>query len=264
MTPTYAPDGRVLELRVRVTNYEPFSQGESVLYRALPENLPNLPAQRETLTRRLSEAIAGALSASDPPGPLYGIVLSYGSLLGPDWIPVVSPLFEARRRYLIEAVAPTGTLRKSSFPPGSEFEYDVDIPLCELLWDPWTSPEPDEYVPEGVDPAPYEPRVIEDSMSDLYTDPELKRACEQYSQNAALADRDDGERAVKGLLLDVAARLSELDWTGRLAVTEDFVALAYEYGPRQYDVAATLKHSLTPERYAEFEARGWIPHDDEG
>ncbi len=257
ITPTYAPDGRLLELYVR----NPLSQLGSVLYRALPEDLPDLASQRETLTRRLSEAIAEALIASHPPGPLYGIVLSYGSLLGSDWIPTVSPLFEARRRYLLEAVQPTGKLRQNTFPPESEFEYYVDRPVSDILWDPWTNPEPHEYLPEGVDPAPYDPRVIDDATS--FEDPELQRACEQYSQTAALVDRDAGERAITALLRDLAADLTKLAWTGRLDVTEDFVVIACPYDPAPDELQATLKHSLPPERYAEFAARGWIPSDEE-
>jgi len=131
------------------------------------------------------------------------------------------------------------------------------------LWDPWTSPEPDEYLPEGVDPEPYDQRVMDDATSGPFEDPELKCACEHYSRNATLIHRDDGERAVNGLLLDVAGRLTELDWNGRLDVTDDFVVLAYSYDQYADDVAATLKHSLTPARYADFVGRDWIPSDEE-
>lgn len=189
-------------------------------------------------------------------------MLSYG-IVGSEWLPVVSPLFEARRRYLLEAAKPTGKLRQNTLPPGSEFEYYVDRSVCDMLWDPLTGPQPEEYLPEGVDPGPYDPRVVEDSMSGLYSDPELNHACEQYSQSAALVDGDNGVRAVNALLLDVAARLSELDWDGRLGVTEDFVAIACPFDPAPNELQATLEHSLPPARYAEFVARDWIPSDEE-
>ncbi len=225
--------------------------------------LPDLAAQRATLTATLTEVIAEAVISSEPPGQLYGIVLGHGNPVGASWLPTVAPLFEAYRRYLLDTAAGTGAVPQNALPPESDEEYYVDSLLSDLLWEPWKGLEPEEYLPEAVDPAPYEPRVMADATSGPLEDPALTRVCEQYSDTAALVDHDDGESAVNGLLLDVAARLTERDWKGRLDVTADFVVLAYEYDPPVEQVAATLEHSLPPERYTDLLARGWIPSEEE-
>lgn len=225
--------------------------------------LPDLAAQRATLTATLTEVIAEAVISSEPPGQLYGIVLGHGNPVGASWLPTVAPLFEAYRRYLLDTAEGTGAVSQNALPPESDEEYYVDSLLSDLLWEPWKGLEPEEYLPEAVDPAPYEPRVMADATSGPLGDPELRRVCEQYSDTAALVDRDDGESAVNGLLLDVAACLTERDWKGRLDVTADFVVLAYEYDPPVEQVAATLEHSLPPERYTDLLARGWIPSEEE-
>lgn len=238
--PTYAGDGRVLELRMH-ENTRCWHK-DFVLYRQPPEELPEPAAQRATLARKLTETIAEAVVSSHPPDRLYGLVLAYGA----SSIDVATaPLFEAARRYTLGQVA------KPS-PPEA-------VGDAVGLWDP-TWAEPEDYLPEDVDPTPYDGRVMEDAVQHPLDDPEYNLAFDSYERTAAAVDRDGGHRAVNALWMEVAARLTKLDWKGRLDVTDDFVALAYPYDPGEHDIRVALKHSLPPDRYREFEAKGWIPH----
>jgi hypothetical protein len=241
-TPTYAPDGRLLELRRRSTIYEPFWQRDSVVYRLPPEDLPDLPFQRETLARQLTEAIAGALIAARPPDRLYALVLAHQMSSLYVW-----PLFQVRRRYLLGA-AEDGTPR-------------VDEPADpSALWDAWSPEDPADYLPDGVDPAPYDRLVMSDAVQP-FDDPELDRAFDTYRRTAAVVDRDE-YGAVDALWREVAARLGGLDWEGLLDVTDDFVVLAYPFEPRDVDILEALRQ-VPPDRYREFDAKGWIPRGQE-
>ncbi len=241
--PTYAGDGRVLELRWRES---PIWQKEFVVYRRPPEDLPELDAQRAALASKLTETIAEAVICSHPPDRLYGLVLAYGDSLPP--YVAAAALFEAARRYRLEG-------GEEPQPP----EAVVDPgDLLHVLWDP-TWAEPEDYLPDGVDPAPYDRQVLEDAVQEPLVDSELNRAFCEYQRTGALIDRDNGHSAVTALWREVATRLTKLDWNGRLDVTDDFVVLAYPYDPPDDDIRAALEHSLTPARFAELEAKGWIP-----
>lgn len=239
--PTYAGDGRVLELRMRGTGWQ-----EEVVYRRPAEDLPELDAQRAALASRLTETIAEAVICSHPPDRLYGLVLAYGDSLTP--YVAAAALFEAARRHLLAGGAEP-QLSEAVAAPGD---------LWHSLWDP-TWAEPEDYLPEGVDPAPYDREAMEDAVQDPLVDPELNRVFYEYQRTGALVDRDDGRSAVNALWWEVAAWLTKLDWNGRLDVTDDFVVLAYPFDPRGDDIRASLQHSLTQARFAEFEAKGWIP-----
>ncbi len=237
--PTYASDGRVLELRWRES---PIWQKEFVVYRRPPEDLPGLAAQRAALVSKLTETIAEAVISSHPPDRLYGLVLAYGE----GSVGAAAPLFEAARRYLLEGSA-------EARPP----EGVGDDPT--ILWNP-VLVEPEDYLAEGIDPAPYDRQVMEEAVWHSFEeDTEFENAFHEYRRTGALIDRDNGHSAVNALWREVATRLTSLDWKGRLDVTDDFVVLAYPYDPPDDDIRAALKHSLTPARFVEFEAKGWIP-----
>lgn len=245
--PTYASDGRVQELRMHET---PVWQEEFVVYRRPSEDLPELAAQRAALTQKLTETITEVVISSHPPGRLYGLVLEYGE---GGVCPTAAALFEAARRYWLGGGA------ESHSPEAVADRRD----LWHRLWDPtWT--EPEDYLPEGVDPAPYDREAMEDDVQRPFEEhPELNRAFDEYQRTGALVDRDDGRSAVDALWWEVAARLTKLDWKGRLDVTDDFVVLACPLEARGDDIRAALKHSLTPARFAEFEAKGWVPGSED-
>jgi hypothetical protein len=115
-------------------------------------------------------------------------------------------------------------------------------------------------LPDGVDPAPYDRLVMSDAVQP-FDDPELDRAFDTYRRTAAVVDRDE-YGAVDALWREVAARLGGLDWEGLLDVTDDFVVLAYPFEPRDVDILEALRQ-VPPDRYREFDAKGWIPRGQE-
>ncbi len=238
ITPTYADDGRVLELRMN----------DFVIYRQPPQDLPELAAQRAALASKLTETIARAVICSHPPDRLYGLVLAYGE---GDVAAAAAGLFETARRYLLGEGAEPQPPRTAADPRD----------LWHGLWDP-TWAEPEDYLPEGIDLAPYDRQVMEDAVQDSLVDPELNRTFYEYQRTGALVHRDEGSNALNALWWEVAARLTRLDWDGDLDITDDFVVLAYHFDPAGDDIRAALEHSLTPARFVEFEAKGWIPGPD--
>lgn len=61
------------------------------------------------------------------------------------------------------------------------------------LWDAtWAVPE--DYLPDGVDPAPYDRQVLEDAVQlPFEEDPKLGLAFYEYQRTGALVDRDTGQ-----------------------------------------------------------------------
>ncbi len=222
-----------------------------MIYRRPPEDLPDLAAQRAALAGKLTETIAEAVISSHPPDRLYGLVLEYGE---GGVYPTAAALFEAARRHLLGG-------GEEPHPPWTGSDR---TDLWHGLWDP-TWAEPEDYLPEGVDPAPYDREAMEDDVQRPFeAKPELSRAFLEYQRTGALVDRDGGHSAVNALWWEVAVRLTQLDWKGRLDITDDFVVLAYPIASsRGDDIRAALEHSLTPARFAELEAKGWIPGPEE-
>lgn len=64
---------------------------------------------------------------------------------------------------------------------------------------------------------------------------------------------------MNALWREVAARLTKLDWKGRLDITDDFVVLAYPLEARGDDIRAALEHSLASARFAETRGQGVDP-----
>jgi hypothetical protein len=180
--------------------------------------------QRAALAAQVIELIAGTAGAAQPQATLYGLVCAYS--LG-ELRSYTYPLYEVSRDDLLAA---------GEGP--------------RALWDPsWA-----KQLPEGVEPE-LPDRDLNVELSD---DPELVEKFDRYLGEPP--ESNHAYEAIERLWLDVAAGLTGLDWRRRgVAITGDFVALAYPDDPRDEDIRRTLRHSLGAQRYREFESRGWIP-----
>jgi hypothetical protein len=185
-------------------------------------------AQRATLTACVVARIADAVGDAYLPGTLYGLVLEYslGGLSAYIW-----PLYELTRLSLLE------TGKKP-----------------HALWDPsWAE---GDQLPPGV------PEELRERNIDvpLYEDEQLTQAFWHYCGGPP--NNDKTYDAMESLWLDVAAALTQYDWNDRVEVTDDFVAVAYPMEGTDAEICLGLEHSLGPERFRQFESRGWIPEQE--
>lgn len=184
-----------------------------------------LDEQRRALTEAAAARIAAAVDHAEPPGPLYGLVLAHS--LG-EFYAYVWPLYDITRAALLQAGAD-----------------------AHGLWDPsWADAE---RLPPGV-PEELRERNIE---VPLYEDNQLDAAFWRYCGGPP--DNDAVYDAIERLWLDIAAALTSYAWAGHVEVTDDYVALAHPMEGSDAEIRAGLEHSLGPERFREFEARGWVP-----
>jgi hypothetical protein len=84
-------------------------------------------------------------------------------------------------------------------------------------------------------------------------DAELVAACDLFNQQIALNGKWN---LTRNLLNEVARELMQMNWNGTLAVTDDFVVFALDYG--ETDFRANLKASVSPERLAMLKAKGLL------
>ena len=85
-------------------------------------------------------------------------------------------------------------------------------------------------------------------------DRRLAKACELLGQQLAMKDRFTP--ALK-LLNNVAARLMEHDWSGKLKTTEDFVVAAVDLEAQDH-LMKNLRKSVSPEAIADLKRKGYL------
>lgn len=93
------------------------------------------------------------------------------------------------------------------------------------------------------------------SQSDVlvFRDKHLLKACELLNQQLALKQQF---KPVRALLNEVAKQLMAVNWSGKLAITGDFVVAAADMEGQ--DLLANLKYSIGPELISAFKKQGWL------
>lgn len=92
------------------------------------------------------------------------------------------------------------------------------------------------------------------SINKLEDNEELSHICELLNQECGLRERwNDASR----LLNEVAKLLGEIDWSGKLQTTTDFVSYATEC--ELSDLRQNLKFSVPSSLFDRFKREGWIP-----
>jgi hypothetical protein len=84
-------------------------------------------------------------------------------------------------------------------------------------------------------------------------DEELIEACEYLSR---LFEQGASQAPAKKFLLNIAAELGKMDWTGKLNPTPDFIVFAVDF--EMADLKKNLKACVPPERLAALETGGYL------
>jgi hypothetical protein len=85
------------------------------------------------------------------------------------------------------------------------------------------------------------------------SDPDTLEACQRLGQEIQTGEK---WTTATRILREVAAALTQYDWTGILDITPDFVVFAIDH--EMDDLEAALRASATPEQIREWKKKGWL------